>query len=415
MPPQRVPLWRRAAAPTLTLILGLIVGLSVWFLTRPLPPQVVRWTVTPAGEVDRGIAISPDGTRLAYVGAGARQIVVRALDQLEPTALQGVGEPVGPFFSPDGQWIGFFDGTSALKKVAATGGPPVTLTRTGGNSGGASWSTDNTITFAASSNTGLLRVAAAGGEPEVLTTANRDQGELGHWLPKVLPSGQAVLFTILTAGGLDTAQIAVLDLHTREQKILIRGGSDARYVPTGHLVYFVGGTLQAVAFDLSRLEVVGTPFPVLNQVVTGAANFSNDGTLVYAPGGVPADLPRTLVWVDRQGREEPLKAPPRAYVYPRLSPDGTRVAVDARDQERDIWIWDLAREALTRLTFGPGQESHPAWAPDGQRVVFRSSEAGHGNLLWQAADGTGAVERLTESPTNHFPSAVSPDGTQLVS
>ena len=218
--------------------------------------------------------------------------------------------------------------------------------------------------------------------------------------------------------GPENAQIAVLDLTTREQKILIRGGSHARYVPTGHLVYGVGGTLRAVAFDLRRLEVVGTPVPVLEQVMTTAAgahmSISDDGTLVYVPGGVQAAPARTLVWVDRQGREEPLKAPPRAYLYPRLSPDGTRVALDVRDQELDIWIWDLARETLTRFTFDPRADTHPVWTPDGQRVVFRSQRAGPHNLFWQAADGTGAVERLTESPNQQHGPAFSPDGTRLV-
>jgi Tol biopolymer transport system component len=184
--------------------------------------------------------------------------------------------------------------------------------------------------------------------------------------------------------------------------------------------------LGAVAFDLKRLEIVGTPVPVLEQVTTGFMNgvnfsISGDGTLVYVPGGSRVGqitggppLARTLVWVDRQGREEPLKAPTRPYAYPRLSPDGTRVAVDIRDQETDIWIWDLARETLTRLTFDPAPDTHPIWTPDGQRVMFRSQRTAPGNLFWQAADGTGAAERFTESPNNQIASAFSPDGAQLV-
>jgi protein kinase-like protein/WD40 repeat protein len=428
VPVPRLRVWQRPAplaAGIVTLIAA--AGLTSWFLTRSEPPRVVRLAVTPSGAtafrisaIPPQFAISPDGTRLAYVGAGAEQIVVRAFDQLEPTALSGLGAPGGLFFSPDGRWIGFFDGTGALKKVVSTGGPPVTVGRAIGTPRGASWSTDDTIVFATDNTTsGLLRVAAGGGAPQVLTTPNLDQGEQDHYWPEVLPGGQAVLFTILTAGGLSNAQIAVLDLTTREQKILIRGGSHARYVPTGHLVYGVAGTLRAVAFDLRRLAVVGTPVPVLEQVMTTATlgavsmSISDNGTLVYLPGGVETAR-FTLAWVDRQGREDPLKAPPRLYLYPRLSPDGTRVALDTRDQESDIWIWDLARETMTRFTFDPGADTHPVWTPDGQRVVFRSLRAGPGNLFWQAVDGTGAVERLTESPTNQMASAVSPDGTQLV-
>jgi serine/threonine-protein kinase len=431
LPPVRpLRMWQRPVP----LVAGIVVLLGVtlfgfWALTRPSPRRVVRLTVTLSGAtaLDFGgsgpipnLAISPDGTRLAYAGAGAQGIVVRALDELQPTTLRSLGAPAGLFFSPDGQWIGFFDadGPGTLKKIAATGGPPVTVSRFNGpsNPRGASWSTDDSIIFATENTIlGLLRVSAAGGEPEVLTTPNRDQGELAHWWPEVLPGGKAVLFTITTAGG---EQIAVLDLTTRQQKILIRSGIHARYVPTGHLVYSVDGALWAVAFDLRRLEVVGTPVPVLEQVMTsplGAAymSLSDDGTLVYVPGGV-LGLPRTVVWVDRQGREEPLKTPPRAYWYPRLSPDGTRVALDVRDQESDIWIWDLAREKLTRFTFDPQQDTHPAWTPDGLRVLFRSARSGQGNLFWQAADGTGAVERLTESANEQFPGAFSPDGTRLV-
>ena len=426
LPPDRpLRMWQQP----LPLVSGIVVLLGVtlfgfWALIRPSPPRVVRLTVTLSGAtaLDIGgsipnVAISSDGTRLAYVGAGAQGIVVRALNELQPTTLPGLGAPEGLFFSPDGQWIGFFDvdGPGTLKKVAATGGPPVTVSRFNGNPRGASWSTDDSIIFAVDFPLGLLRVRAAGGEPEVLTTPNRDQGELAHWWPEVLPGGHAVLFTITTAGG---EQVALLDLATREQKILIRGGIHARYVSTGHLVYSVAGALRAVAFDLGRLEVVGPPVPVLEQVMTsplGAAymSLSHDGTLVYVPGGVQGSF-STLVWVDRRGREEPLETPQRAYWYPRLSPDGTRVALDIRDQEQDIWIWDLAREALTRFTFDPGPDSHPVWTPDGRRVVFRSQRAGNDNLFWQAADGTGAVEQLTESPNIHFASAFSPNGTRLV-
>lgn len=222
----------------------------------------------------------------------------------------------------------------------------MTVAALGGTPSGASWGADGAIIFATQDlSSGLLRVPADGGEPEVLTRPHRDQGESDHLFPEVLPGGQAVLLTITTGGAIDNAQIAVLDLTTRQQKILIRGGRHARYVSSGgHLVYGAAGALRAVGFDLRRLEAVGLPVPVLDGVIIGACacnvSISTAGTLVYIPGGAQLGSPvGSLVWVDRQGREEALSVPVRAYRYPRLSPDGTKLAIEALDQERDIWIW----------------------------------------------------------------------------
>jgi serine/threonine-protein kinase len=217
----------------------------------------------------------------------------------------------------------------------------------------------------------------------------------------------------------------VLDLETGAQKILVRGGSHARYVSSGHLVYGVSGTLRAVAFDLARLEVVGNSVPVVPELmtsITGAANFdvANDGTLVYVPGGVVGGVlaGRTLVWVDRQGREEALKAPRRAYTIPRISPDGTRIAVEIRDQMQDIWVWDIGRATLTRVTFNPTFDNSPVWTPDGRRLLFAESTEPDrsGSLVWQSADGTGAVERLADKSREpiSIPQAISPDGARVV-
>ena len=231
-----------------------------------------------------------------------------------------------------------------------------------------------------------------------------------------------MLFTIVAQGQqAENAQVAVLDLKTGQRKTLIRGGSHAEYVETGHLVYAAAGTLRAVRFDLARLEVTSDPVPVAEQVMTlvnGAANFaiSRSGALVYVPGGAGGigGAQRTLVWVNRQGREEPIKAPPRAFALPRLSPDGTRVALDIRDQESDIWVWDLARETLTRVTFDPGVDQFPVWTPDSRRIFFSSQRDGVGNLYSQAADNTGTVERLTTGMNLQRPTSVSPDGTRVV-
>ena len=239
-----------------------------------------------------------------------------------------LGNPRAPFISPDGQWIGFIQPSPiSLNKVSITGGAPILLCRLDGASRGVTWGDDGNIVFATMlPTTGLQRVSSDGGEPTVLTKPDPERGEADHLYPYFLPGRQALLFTITPVkGGLEGAQVAVLDLSGSGRpspKVLIRGGSQAQYVPSGHLVYSVAGTLRAVAFDLERLEVVGSAVPVQSDVVTlpnGTAEFdiSKDGTLVYLSGAARTAPQRTLVWVDRQGNEEPVVgAPRRAYVFP---------------------------------------------------------------------------------------------------
>jgi serine/threonine-protein kinase len=255
----------------------------------------------------------------------------------------------------------------------------------------------------------------------VLTRPDHAQGEAGHLWPEMLPGGRAVLFTITSqTGGVETAQVAVRDLRTGTQKVLLRGGSHGHYVTSGHLVYVAAGTLRAIPFDLTRLETRGTSVPVVQRFATkdsGTADFAvaTDGTLVYVdlPGSLAANA-RTLVWADRSGKEEPLAAPPRAYMQPRLAPDGTRVAVFSGDQENDLWIWDVGRTSLTRLTLDAGQDWHPVWTPDSQRLLFSSNRGGQSNLWWQSADGAGTAERLTTAPNVQFASGITKDGTAAV-
>ncbi len=362
------------------------------------------------------VALSPDGTRLVYVAN--QQLYLRELNQLEAAPIRGTDmTPTTPFFSPDGQWVGFWAG-GQLKKIAVTGGAPITLCEAG-NPYGVSWGADDTIVFGQGAG-GILRVSANGGTPEVLIPMDSEKAERGHG-PQMLPDGKTVLFTLSTTPPWDESQIVTQSLETGERRVLIEGGSDARYVPTGHLVYALAGTLLAGPFDLERLTVTGGPVPLVDGVArstanaTGAAHasFSDSGSLVYVPGG-GALASRRLVWVDRDGREEALAAEPRAYTYPRISPDGSQVALDVRDQENDIWIWDFGRETLRRLTFGPSTDQYPAWTPDGPRLAFGSFRGGSANLFWKAADGTSTVERLTESENNQNPYVFSPDGKQLV-
>ena len=330
---RRIAAWSAAA-----LVAGsAAAGSLTWVATRPDRPRVTRLTIAPPsaaaltlGGNTRDIAISPDGTRVVYLGNNGTQLFVRALDQLDPKPLTGPGSPAGPFFSPDGQWVGYFEvaAPSTIMKVAITGGPPVLVCRLDGAARGATWGPDGTIIFATNTpSSGLQQVSAAGGEPTVLTKPNPQRGEIDHMWPEYLPDGSAVLFTIIPTTGPDNALVAVLDLQSRTQKILVRGGADAHYVPSGHLAYSASGTLRAVIFDVDRLEAGDMPVPVVSEVArtnVGAAEFdlAQNGTLAYVSGGGQFDA-RTLVWVDREGREEALGAPVRAYMYPRLSPDRT--------------------------------------------------------------------------------------------
>ena len=254
-----------------------------------------------------------------------------------------------------------------------------------------------------------------------MTTPDSENNEVDHVFPQFLPSGRAVLFTITNTQSIDTSQIAVLDLETGDYEVLIPGGSDPRYAASGHIVCGVAGTLRAVAFDLDSLEVRGVPVPVLEGVVTkgtGGASFSvsPDGTLAYIAGDTAASGgQRTLVWVDRQGQEDSIAAPIRNYTYARVSPDGTQIALDIRDQENAIWIWDVARENLSRLTFGGGLNRAPEWSPDGTRVAFSLSDGDTEKIYWQAADGSGVPELLVaEGPNIQLPQGFTPDGMEML-
>ena len=414
--------WRPSTAVAGALAFGVLIGVGVWSIMyrEPPPRPVARFSLplllgdSLTGTGRHVVALSSDGTHLVY--SANEQLYLRAMDQTEATPVRGTeGEPRGPFFSPDGEWVGFWaDGQ--LKKVAISGGAPVRLCDAEGLFG-ARWGADDTIVFG-ERGVGIMQVSADGGTPEVLIPLE-GMAEVGHG-PQVLPGEEAVLFTLGTGLNWDDAQIVVHSLETGERKVLVEGGRDARYVPTGHLVYILDGTLLAVPFDVDALEVMGGPIPmaegVMTAIRTGAAQFSvsDTGALVYMTVSDLGD--RTLVWVDRDRREEALAAEPRAYTYPRISPDGGRVALDVRDQENDIWIWDFAHERLTRLTFDPGSDTYPVWTPDGRQIAFSSDRDRDGtfNLYWKAADGTGAVERLTESENLQFPYAFTPDGRQLV-
>jgi serine/threonine-protein kinase len=438
----------RAAAPSriTPVAMGVLAGctalatLVTWAVMRPAPQAPVlpsRFSIAAPPGVPlnvsgsaRDIALSPDGRHLVYRFGGSNTagspLMVRAIDQLDGQPLAGVARAYAPFFSPDGQWIGFFE-DAELKKVPVGGGPAVTLTVVTGGPLGASWGDDNSIVYATDDpGTGLWRVSADGGDSTLLTTPDAARHETEHAFPSVLPGGRGVLFTIVTTGEADTSQVAFVDLTTGQRKTLVSGGQ-AEYVDVSrgagkaarYLVYAAAGTVRAVPFDPVRLETLGTPVSVVEGVLMkprGAANcaVSRAGTLLYMIGVSDQMTPRALVWVDRKGHEEPIGAPLRAYGTPRLSPDGTRVAAEIYDLNTDIWIWDFARKALRRLTFDPGGDGMSVWTPDGRAIIYESGgRAGVPNLYRHAADGTGTVERLVTSATGQWSTSITPDGAYL--
>ncbi len=425
------PMWRQPLPVAATAVLGTaLVGWSLWPTADV--PRVTRLTITqPAAQQlllalnSPVLALSPDGTRAVYRVSmeGQRALVVRPLDALEATALYQ-GNAYTPFFSPDGAWVGFFDtDDDTIKRVAVTGGPALTICDVGATAvRGATWGEDDTIIFGTYSSSGLWQVPAGGGTPESLTTLDEFQGGSNHEWPELLPGGEAVLFTIRRAGDTaDAAQIAVRHLGTGEQRVLVSGGSYPKYVPTGHLVYAFAGTLRAVPFDLDQLAVTGNPVGVLEGPLTkqsGAVDVAvaQDGSLLYVAGVASAAL-RKLVWVDREGREEPLVDEPGRYLDVRISPDGTRVAVDrfpASNEARSVWIYEVGGGGRrTRLAADGGV--HSVWTPDGTRIAFGFP----GSIHWIPADGSGRAEPLLVSENSlgnqldQRPDSWSPNGELL--
>ena len=413
------------AAVAIVAVIG--IGISLLVRAGPEPVLVSRFTVTlPNGQRLAGlgqtaIAFSPDGRRLVYVATagGPRQLYLRETESFAGKPIPGTEDASHPFFSPDGQGVGFST-RDWLKKVSIGGGPPVSLARVTERVSG-SWGSDGNIIFASGTESGLAVLSAAGGTVQTLTKLDRQKAERSHRHPHHLPGGRGVLFTVGTGDSWDNARIEVLKLGTAERKILIDGGSDARYVSTGHLVFLRAGTLMAVPFDLGRLEVTGSPVALVEGVLgstnnSGAAQatLSDAGSLAYVSGDTRA-FQNTVMLVDRKGTEQTLpNLLPGSYAHPRLSPDGERavLAIDEGNKE-DVWTYELRRGILSKLTH-EGVSGLPFWSSDGKKVTFRSTKAGPPHLFWKSADGLGAdEERLTAGENAQHPGAWSQGGQIL--
>jgi eukaryotic-like serine/threonine-protein kinase len=418
VPRQRQTMWWTAAALTAGAFLA-------WLLlprAATVAPAVthLEMSVQPAEQLVRSfasqrpsrtaIALSPDGRLAAFsaLRAGVTQLYLRRFDGAEAIAVRGTEGAIAPFFSPNGSWIGFW-ADNKIKKVAIGGGAVAAICDVpAGGVSGATWAPDGTIFF--SSRGAISKVTSAGGAATPIAVTGAVKGER-QLMPEALPDGKTLLYTATTSPEWDTATVMLQPLDGGDRRVLISGGADARYVATGHLVYMKSGTLTAVPFDIRSGQITGQPVALLENVMqainasntndeTGAAQFaiSSSGTLAYAAGGPFSLQQDSVVWVDRSGAAEPLTgAPPSSYLAPRLSRDGQKIAAAVRHvapRGADIWVYDMARGAPTRLTFG-GMNGFPVWSPDGKRLAYSASAVpAYGIYVMNAGGGT--PERLTD-------------------
>jgi eukaryotic-like serine/threonine-protein kinase len=365
--------------------------------------------------------LSPDGRYLAYVAqsSGQQAIYVRPVDQFEARLVPGTENGEAPFFSPDGDWLGFI-GDGKLKKVPLRGGPPFAICDVQ-IAAKASWGENGFIVISPIFGTGLSLVSAKGGTPFAMTKLDPTRSERAHSSPEFLPAGDTVLFTIWTGVTFERPQIAVFSLKNHMQKVLIDGATSPHYVSTGHLVYEQGGSLFAVPFDISHLELSGAPVRLSSSPQMSATGPITDaqlavsatGSMAYVPGPDTMDLDRTLVWVDRKGVAIPVSDLHRPYTSPRVSPDGRRIAVSILESGTyQIWIYDLERGTLSRLTH---EKSNAAgvWSPDGKQIAFGSNLTGPANIYAVSADGNSSPERLTSGQSPQLPSSWSKDNVLL--
>jgi serine/threonine-protein kinase len=421
----------RPVSKMILLATAVIAAVAVGFVMGRMPPEPafpVKHLTLPLpvshtlNEAAIPFALSHDASTLAYASGSYQgsQLFLKPLDGGEVIAVPGTLAAMGPFFSPDDQWIGFKSGNT-LKKVPTGGGAVVTLCEVESIwlNAGASWAPEG-IFFSNGNggSKGIARVSAAGGRPRPVTTPDVRRGEIGHLWPELLPGANAILFTIVTSGQPMISQAAVQFLASGQRKIVLENASKAQYVSSGHLIYGRGNDIFAVAFNLNRLEIVGAPVRVIQGVsvdqTTPLFATAKDGTLVYAPS-VPQNG-RSLVWVDRRGVAAPLAAPPRAYDFPAISPDGQGIAVRISDGARsDLWVYRPAGDTLNRLTSN-GDVTNGIWTPDNAALTFSSSRRDSAVMFRQGVENGVAPSSLfaaTGPVSGLWPGSWSSDGRTL--
>ncbi len=419
-------------------IIAAIASVGWWRATRPILHPLIRVsaelalgpgaftfrmgeTLLAKSQPGTFLALSPDGSRLAVPirdTDGNFRLAIRRLDENPFKALPGTENPTSPFFSQDGQWIAFF-GDGKLRKIPVQGGAPALLCDADNFSSG-SWGDDDNIIAALSSQGGLSRIPSTGGAPTPVTELRN--GEIMHRWPQVLPGSRAVLFTAYRGGGPEESSIEILSFKTHERKTAVRGGVMGRYLSAsngaGYLVYLHQTTLLAVPFDISNFAVTGAAQPILDDVTAitatspGDFDFSRNGTFVYISGkGEPE---RSIFWLDHAGKTEPLHPTPGFYNGMRFSPDGMRLVFatgyDALGRG-DIWVQDLERNTITRLTSLPGASQSPVWSADGKHILFSVRHQPNAGLYWIRSDGAGEPQQAAGEIGS--PTSFSPDGKRV--
>jgi serine/threonine-protein kinase len=407
-----------------------------WFNGRsagtriPDPPVRAMIDLPPDGPFNgatgsRGLALSHDGKMLAYIAkvANGNQLYLHRMDQMtsEPIAgTEGAGEPV---FSPDGQWIAYNSIDLRVSKISTQGGAPQVVCNIGGQATrGIAWTADNTLLLGTLNNS-ILRVSADGGTPQPITVLDTAGGEISHRYPQMLPNGKAILYVakLNNITTFDDALIIAQRLDNGERKVVIRGGTFPKYLSTGHLAYVRGSQILVAPFDQDKLEVTGAPVPLetggwMNRGSGGAAmDVSGTGTIVFAGSASDAMFSNiSLAWMDRTGALLPLLDTLRAYQTAALSPDGQKIAVSINAANNDLWVYNIPRGVLTRLTFGGGNHDWPRWSPDGKYIFYAGEKGQSINLFRKPWDGSGEEERLTFDPSAQLPVSTTPDGSVLM-
>ena len=413
-------------AMVLALLVGAVFATALWWIFRGISAETrsplhlsfaLPYPTSTILDINAGhrMAISPDGKKIVYVvHRGEKSLLfLRMLGEPEGKLIDGPDNVRVPFFSPDSEWIAYGQGQE-LQKVAVSGGSPVTICQLSSTAFyGGDWGADNTIVFVPDFNGGLWSVSANGGTPKLMSKTDVEKDRVSYGDPQVLPAGRGVMFTLTSghAAVQSDLDIAVMSPGSSEPRILIHGGSNARYLPTGQIVYARDGVLLSVGFDLSKLQVIGTPVTVMNgleKIWSGSDySVSDTGTLVYAPDMGPKNL-LLFASVDLKGNVQPLMAPLANTTEFSLSPNGRYIAARLFSVANDdIWIYDLAVGTPQRLTFEPLDEIFPVWTPDGKRIAFGTRT---GKIFWKSSDGTGQREELTSGDYPRYPLSFSRDG-----